>query len=107
MFIEATKLRMPKATDLEMFDLLVNRVRNIEAYGFVLPDEMLLENAQSVLDGLAEETEVADTFYLQRPAGIPSLLEHAALQNRACGPVFWGQFLVGSWRGSVQRSWTN
>lgn len=46
------------------------------------------------VDGLAEGTEAADTFYLQRPAGLPSLLEHAASQNRACGPTFWDQFLA-------------
>lgn len=93
-FIEANKLRMPKATDLQVFELLVNGIPNIENYGFCLPDAMLLANARTVLDGLAEGTEAADTMYLNGPTGLPSVLEHAASQNRAGGRAFWNLFLA-------------
>lgn len=93
-FIEAKKLRMPKATDLPMFNLLVNGIPDIESHGFSLPDSMLLGNARPILDGLAEGTEATDTLYLRRPTGIPSILEHAALRNRASGPEFWDRFLA-------------
>jgi len=93
-FIEARKLRMPKSTDLPMFDLLIDGIPSIETYGFCLPDAMVLENARAVLDGLAEGTEAADTLYLQRPTGLHSLLEHAVSQNRASGPAFWDRFLA-------------
>lgn len=92
-FIEARKLLMPKAIDLPMFNRLVEGISNIETYGFCLPDVMLLANARSILDGLAEGIEAADTLYLQRPVGFPSLLEHAASQNRVSGPAFWDRFL--------------
>ncbi|MBN1547541.1 MAG: DUF3883 domain-containing protein [Syntrophaceae bacterium] len=92
-FIEARRLRMPKASDLSMFNLLVDGVLKIETYGFSLPDSMLLANARAILDGLAEGTEASDMCYLQRPKGLPSLLEHAASHNRAKGPAFWERFL--------------
>lgn len=93
-FIKARELRIPKATDLPMFDVLVGGIASIETYGFCLPDAMLLANARGVLDGLAEGTEAADALYLHRPAGLPSLLEHAASKNRASGPAFWDRFLA-------------
>jgi len=92
-FIEARKLRIPKASDLPMFHVLVDGISSIETYGFCLADPMLLANARSILDGLAEDTEATDTLYLQRPTGLPSLLEHAALKHRASGPAFWEGFL--------------
>jgi len=94
-FIEASKLRMPKTIDLPMFDLLVNGIPHIETYGFYLPDAMLLANARAILDGLADGTDVADTMYLRRPTALPSILEHAASQNRSNGTAFWDRFL--SW----------
>ena len=93
-FIEARLLQMPKATDLPMFDLLVNGIPHIETYGFCLPDAMLLANARPVLDGLADGTEASDMLYLQRPTDLPSILEHAASHNRASGPAFWDPFLT-------------
>jgi hypothetical protein len=93
-FIEAKKLRMPKATDLPMFDLFVNDIPNIKIYGFCLPDAMLLANARAVLDGLADGTEAADELYLHRPTGLPSVLEYVASKNRARGPTFWDRFLA-------------
>lgn len=91
-FIEAKKLRMPKPTDLPMFSVLADGISDIESYGFSLPDSMLLTNARRVLDGLADGTEASDTLYLQRPTGFPSILEHAALRNRAAGAEFWDRF---------------
>lgn len=94
-FIEARKLRIPKAADLAMFETLTKGVSNVEIYGFQLPDPMLLKNARAVLDALADETEAPDTCYLTRPSGDLSLLEHAATKHRADGPAFWEKFL--SW----------
>ena len=103
---KAKQLRMPKATDLPMFDLLVNGIPDIETYGFCLPDATLLANARAVLDGLAEGTEAADTLYLQHPTGLPSVLEHAASKNRAEDRHSGTDSLLGSCRGSVQRTRT-
>ncbi len=94
-FIEAKELRIPKASDLAMFDLIVAGISDIKVYGFRLSDAMLLSNARAVLDGLAEGTDAHDSLYLERPAGLLSILEHAALENRKKGPSFWDQFL--SW----------
>lgn len=93
-FVEAKRLRIPKAADLAMFELLSEGVSSIAAYGFCLPDSMLLKNARSVLDGLAEGTEATDTCFLKRPMGRSSLLEHAATKHRGNGPAFWEKFLA-------------
>jgi hypothetical protein len=93
-FIEAKQLRIPRATDLAMFEVLAEGASSIEAYGFCLPDAMLLKNARSVLDALAEATEAPDACYLKRPAGRSSLLEHAAGKHRGNGPAFWEKFLA-------------
>jgi len=61
LFIEAKQLRIPKAADLEIFETLIEGLPNIEIYGFQLPDPILLKNARSILDALADETEALDT----------------------------------------------
>jgi hypothetical protein len=93
-FIQAKDLSLPKASDLTMFEQLVRGISDINTYGFRLPDALLLANARNVLDGLAEGTEADEKLYLQRPAGLPSILEHAAVQHRANGQTFWEPFLT-------------
>lgn len=94
-FIEAKQLRIPKGTDLAMFETLSEGLSSVESYGFRLPDPMLLKNARAVLDTLAADTEAPDAAYLRRPNGDLSLVEHAAVRHRADGSAFWERFL--SW----------
>lgn len=91
-FIEAQQLRIPKAADLTMFEVLAEGISDINSHGFCLPDAILLKNARGVLDALAEGTESSDTCYLQRPEACLSLLEHGATKHRA-DPAFWQKFL--------------
>ncbi len=94
-FMKARDLRLPKDSDLSMFDTIVHGVDDLTAYGFVLPDGPLLSGARQVLDGLADPNhiEVTDAVYLRRPPGLPSLLEHAARYRRKGGSAFWEPFL--------------
>jgi hypothetical protein len=94
MFMEASELAMPKASDLALFDSLCHGITNLATYGFRLPDRMLLLGARAILDGLAQDTVVEDTQYLHRPPELPSLIEHAAKHHRMNGPVFWEPFLT-------------
>lgn len=93
-FVEGSQLRMPQAADLPMFSLLTEKVDDIGAYGFCLPEAGLLANARALLDGLADGNEVEDDVYLRRPSRLPSLLEHAATVHRQSGAVFWERFLT-------------
>ena len=77
-FIKASELKLPKDSDLSIFDDITEGVSDLKHYGFFLPDRLLLSSARDVLDDLAVHTEVADSRYLHRPSELPSLLEHAA-----------------------------
>jgi hypothetical protein len=92
-FVEPAWLRMPRDEDLEMFDILLKDIAAPDAYGFQLPDRLLLEHARNVIDRLAPGGVVGDTAYVARPEGLPSLIEHAATSHRGDGPTFWEPFL--------------
>ena len=94
-FLKPERLRLPRAADLEMFEMLADGVSDLGGRGFVLPDGVLLRNARSVLDGLVTQADVPDDSYFARPTGSTSLLELAAAKHRANGPAFWERFL--SW----------
>lgn len=94
LFVRARDLCVPSTSDLRMFRQLATGVADIAAYGFRLPDDLLLEGARNVLDGLAQDIEAPDTHYLKRPLGSVSMLEHAARRYRADGPGFWEPFLT-------------
>lgn len=93
-FFKASELKLPKSADLSMFGDIAEGVSDLKQYGFILPDWPLLSSAREVLDDLAVNTDVADSRYLHRPAGLPSLLEHAAQSRRGSGPTFWEPFLT-------------
>ena len=96
-FLEAQKLRMPEESDLTIFQRLAEGVDGIENYGFCLPDPVLLNEARSILDGLAEGTEASEEAYLGRLDGGPeSFMGDSVKKQRLAGREFsWSRFSGG------------
>ncbi|AWM40163.1 hypothetical protein GobsT_13990 [Gemmata obscuriglobus] len=93
-FLKASDLRLPKAADLALFRQLTTGIKNVESFGFRLPDPILLEHARKVLDVLNPQSEVPDSSYLKKSVEHRSLLEHAASVHRQDGPAFWEPFFT-------------
>jgi len=97
-FVRPTSLRLPVEEDLQMFETLRDGVGDIERFGFVLPDQLLLQGAFHLLVSLAggEDTVIVDNGqYLARRDDGRSLLEEVAQKRRQGEADFWEPFL--SW----------
>jgi len=96
-FVRPTCLRLPSEEDLQMFGILRDGVGDIERFGFVLPDQLLLHGAFQLLLSLAgggDAVIVDDGQYLVRKDHGESLLEDVANKRRQGGADFWEPFLA-------------
>ena len=96
-FVRPTDLQLPAERDLHMFQILHAAIVDIERFGFVLPDRLLLRGAFHLLSSLGGEEgtlTVKDTKYLAHGEGCKSLLEEAAQVRRRAEEGFWEPFLT-------------
>ncbi|HYD51655.1 MAG TPA: DUF3883 domain-containing protein [Gemmatimonadaceae bacterium] len=93
-FVRADQLRLPRPQTMPLFEA-VRGSGDLDAAGFKVPDELLLRQAWPLLErlGAVVHAERGDLRFTRRPPGGLSLLELAARQHRAAGPVYWNAFL--------------
>ena len=90
-------LSIPSIEDMKIFKEIFSKINDLEYYGFRLPDNLIMKNARSLLEHLAEDNDIAvsNDLYLEKKHGGYSLIEQAAASNRLTGREFWESFL--SW----------
>lgn len=94
-YLRAAALDLPLEEDLQVFAALVADVPNPETFGFVLPDQALLDRSRALLYQLAPARRGGqDPRYLARPDGTASVLERRAARIRRAGEAAWAPFLT-------------
>lgn len=93
-FVTPDGLALPRPEETLQFWSIASAVDPFR-YGFVLAERALMENGRSLLDALAPKSYGGryDTRFVERPDGLPSMVEAAAAAHRRDGPEFWEPFL--------------
>jgi hypothetical protein len=88
-------LSIPSIEDMKIFEEIFSKINDLEYYGFRLPDNLIMKNARSLLEHLAEDNDIAvsNNIYLKKKSGGYSLIEQAAASNLPTGREFWESFL--------------
>jgi hypothetical protein len=93
-FLKPTDMVIPEDKDISSFVQIFNKYNDLNDYGFVLPDMLLLKHCRSLLEELAGDTELVqeESIYFERPVNGLSLLEKSAFNHRTHGPEFWNLY---------------
>jgi hypothetical protein len=97
-FLRCEDLAIPAPEEATIFRFIREAVDDIEPYGIVLPDAVLLDEGRAVLDRLPDsrtEHGVPIETYLERPGELDSLIERTATHHRQRNHSFWQPFI--SW----------
>ena len=94
-FLRAAELALPAFKDQHQLIKIGAISGDIRAYGFILPDYILMEKARDILEnlpGFVLPPDVNDGRFLKRLSGSLSLIEQSAVKHRSEGPEFWQPF---------------